>query len=86
MEQEENKLYGYSIIEIKTVGHGQRWWAEYYETKEYHAVKTKLFSSAEERDLKKKEEEIKYDKEIDYEETMIIVPFETEIPQPPEEL
>lgn len=80
MTQEQNKLYGYAIIEIKTIGHGEIWWAEYYETKEYHFLKTKLFSSAEERDVKKKEEEAKYRKEIEYEETMIVVPFETEAP------
>jgi hypothetical protein len=80
MKQKENKLYGYSIIEIKIIGHGQPWWDEYYETKEYHNLKTKLFTSIEERDSKKEEEETKYRKEIEYEETMVIVPFETEMP------
>lgn len=80
MTQEQHKLYGYSLIEIKTVGHGQRWWDEYYETKEYHHLKTKLFYSMEERDSAKKEEEAKYHKEIEYEETMAIITFETEMP------
>lgn len=80
MEQEENKLYGYSIIEIKIIGHGQPWWDEYYETKEYHNFKTKLFTSIEERNSKKEEEEAKYYKEIEYDETMVIVSFETEMP------
>ena len=80
MTQEKDKLYGYSIIEIKTIGHGERWWNEYYETKEYHNLETKLFTSIEERDVKKREEETKYYKEIGYEETMTIVTFETEMP------
>ncbi len=80
MIQEEKRLYGYSIIEVKIVGHGQRWWDEYYETKEYHNLKTKLFTSIEERDSKKEEEEAKYCREFGYEETMFIVPFETEMP------
>lgn len=80
MTQEEKRLYGYSIIEIETVGHGEIWWNEYYETKEYHNLKTKLFPSMEERDSEKKEEEIKHRKEIEYEENIIIVPFETKMP------
>jgi len=80
MTQEEKRIYGYSLIEIKTVGHGEYWWDEYYETKEYHNLKTKLFPTMEERDLGKREEEIKYRKEIDYDETMVIIPFETEMP------
>lgn len=79
MAQEEKRIYGYSLIEIKTVGHGEFWWDEYYETKEYHNLKTKLFPTMEERDLGKKEEEIKYRMEIDYDETMAIIPFETEM-------
>lgn len=81
MTQEQHKLYGYSLIEIKTVGHGERWWDEYYETKEYQHLKTKLFYSMEERDVKKREEETKHYKEIEYEETMAIITFETEMPQ-----
>lgn len=79
MKPEEKRVYGYSIIEIKIVGHGEIWWDEYYETNEYKVVKTKLFSSEDERDLSKNEDRTKYRKEI-YDESLVILPFETEMP------
>jgi hypothetical protein len=79
MTQEEKQLYGYAIIEIKTVGHGEIWWDEYYETNEYKIVRTKLFSSEEERDMNENEDRTKYHKEI-YDESLVILPFETEMP------
>lgn len=75
----KNTVYGYAIMEVNVVGHGERWWDEYYETNEYKFVKTKLFSSEEERDVKKREEETKYYKEI-CSESLVILPFETEMP------
>lgn len=79
MAQEEKRLYGYAIIEVKIVGHGERWWDEYYETNEYKIVRTKLFSSEEERDMNENEYKAKYRKEI-YNESLVILPFETEMP------
>ncbi len=75
----KNKVYGYAIMEVNAVGHGEMWWDEYYETNEYKIVKTKLFSSEEERDLSKNEDRDKYHKEI-FNESLVIVPFETEMP------
>ncbi len=70
-------IYGYSIIEKKVIGHGAFYWDEYYETTEYRSIKTKLFNSPEERDKSKEEDEKKYSMEI-RDETLIIVPFDSD--------
>lgn len=43
-------IYGYIVTETVTVGHGQLWWDEYYETTEHNFMDAKLFNSEEERD------------------------------------
>ena len=49
-------IYGYVVTETITVGHGQIWWDEYYETTEHNLIDVKLFNSEEERDKAMEEE------------------------------
>lgn len=70
-------LYGYNIVEIKTIGVGEFWWDEYYEENEYKSIETKIFHSLDERNSAKKEDEKKYYKEITLEK-IVIIDFETE--------
>ena len=69
-------IYGYTIYKIKTIGHGEIYWDEYYETNEYIQIKAKLFDSKDKRDKEMKEEKTKY--EFDYYNEFLILPFETE--------
>lgn len=52
-------LYGYNIVEVKTVGHGEIWLDEYYEENEYKSIETKIFHSLDECNSAKKEDEKK---------------------------
>lgn len=70
------KIFGYHIIETETIGHGEFWWDEYYETTEYKIIQTKLFKSEEERDNSKIEDEKKYYNEIKIEKNLFILSFE----------
>lgn len=70
-------IYGYTIQKIKTIGHGEFYWDEYYETKEYIHLDTKLFTSKELRDKKLEKSKIKYQTDIICNDVLIIT-FETD--------
>lgn len=69
-------IYGYTIYKIKTIGHGEIYWDEYYETQEYIQIKAKLFNLKDKRDQEMEKEKIKY--KIDYYNDYLILPFETD--------
>lgn len=70
-------IYGYTVLLIEEIGHGQPWWDEYYKTKEYKPIETKLFNSEEERDKQYENAKIRHDRKLIYDE-VIIVKFQTE--------
>lgn len=69
-------IYGYTIYKTKTIGHGDFYWDEYYETQEYTQVKARLFNSKDKRDQEMEEEKTKY--KGNYYNEFLILPFETE--------